>query len=453
MRTNPEATHRMITFAQVVDRSSIEESSTGKAIAPTRRRLALVAVAVGFGLVPGLNAIAIADQREPLNRLGRIAGRGYSDGYHACKTTGIRVLADLPPTSYSHRGDVLKSFLASGKTQQATGFATYYDQFDHACDAQVALDSQDMHGHVLVEPHMMPEPHYMPEPQYMPEPAMASPAQRSPVPSMTPNAIRLPSTMHPSPTLDPIAEAKRELEERERELNEQRQMLAEQERYRQFQVFEKLRQRDEANALGSVDLGAALSGESSPIEDPYSAKESSKVDVPRIAPKKDSKTLPNSEESSPIENAQEDESDLLSPTSTDLRDAGLFKKSYPQVHTNPFPETHTPVEASPLAQSQLQRPTPTPSRFPSSVTGSPAKLPQVAMSTLLAPTNFPEAISSTDVFFTKAGDAISELELAEADEHSSTRIVQPAEAKQIAPAQEPEKRIASGDWLIIRQPK
>ena len=37
---------------------------------------------------------------SPLNRLGRVLGCGWGDGYHACSGSGCRPLANLPPKSY-----------------------------------------------------------------------------------------------------------------------------------------------------------------------------------------------------------------------------------------------------------------------------------------------------------------------------------------------------------------
>lgn len=64
---------------------------------------------------------------EPVQRLGRTWGVGWGDGYHACNDSGLRLLDDLPPRSYSvsqrHRH-------AHGVGMRHSTGATYYDHFD-----------------------------------------------------------------------------------------------------------------------------------------------------------------------------------------------------------------------------------------------------------------------------------------------------------------------------------
>ncbi|EMI53720.1 hypothetical protein RSSM_04861 [Rhodopirellula sallentina SM41] len=40
---------------------------------------------------------------ETIQRSGRLCGCGWGDGYHACHSSGVRPLADLPPRSYAAR--------------------------------------------------------------------------------------------------------------------------------------------------------------------------------------------------------------------------------------------------------------------------------------------------------------------------------------------------------------
>lgn len=62
---------------------------------------------------------------------GRVLGIGWSDGYHACKSSGRHCIADLPPKSY-----------AAYRRHQATscrktdGCATIYDHFDTSCGSR-----------------------------------------------------------------------------------------------------------------------------------------------------------------------------------------------------------------------------------------------------------------------------------------------------------------------------
>ncbi len=84
--------------------------------------------AVLMTAVIGSSGIAPAVSSEPLNRFGRMQGFGWSDGYHACSSSGVRICADLPPKSYA------------SKYGKRTG-GTFYDRFDaangrgcHACN-------------------------------------------------------------------------------------------------------------------------------------------------------------------------------------------------------------------------------------------------------------------------------------------------------------------------------
>lgn len=77
----------------------------------------------------GTTSIASAQFLEPVQRAGRICGVGWGDGYHACRHSGLRLLADLPPRSYASRyGDRHhpKQWLVHHPG------ATFYDRFDAA---------------------------------------------------------------------------------------------------------------------------------------------------------------------------------------------------------------------------------------------------------------------------------------------------------------------------------
>ncbi|MFK8110768.1 MAG: hypothetical protein AB8B91_01120 [Rubripirellula sp.] len=59
---------------------------------------------------------------RPVERLGRVHGFGWGDGYHTCKPSGIRLIADLPPRSQTQSVAPKR-----GKT--------FYDRFDaQNCD-------------------------------------------------------------------------------------------------------------------------------------------------------------------------------------------------------------------------------------------------------------------------------------------------------------------------------
>ena len=75
---------------------------------------------------------------EPIQRLGRNCGFGWGDGYHACKSSGCRPGADLPPRSYSKQfsGGCLPGSLCASKS--------FYDQFD--AGANLARRGCDHYG-------------------------------------------------------------------------------------------------------------------------------------------------------------------------------------------------------------------------------------------------------------------------------------------------------------------
>jgi hypothetical protein len=62
--------------------------------------------------------LAPAELPQPLQRLGRVHGVGWGDGYHVCERSGIRLMADLPPHSHA------------GHTTARRPIATFYDHFD-----------------------------------------------------------------------------------------------------------------------------------------------------------------------------------------------------------------------------------------------------------------------------------------------------------------------------------
>lgn len=71
--------------------------------ASRQRRLIFVALAaVGIGNV-SVPINMSAGFPEAIERSGRFCGRGYGDGYHACHSSGMRPLANLPPRTYPSR--------------------------------------------------------------------------------------------------------------------------------------------------------------------------------------------------------------------------------------------------------------------------------------------------------------------------------------------------------------
>lgn len=71
------------------------------------------------------------DAADPFNQAGRLFGICWSDGYHACASSGIRPGADFPPASYSEsQGCAPMPVVQSYSHQFHTGGATFYDRFD-----------------------------------------------------------------------------------------------------------------------------------------------------------------------------------------------------------------------------------------------------------------------------------------------------------------------------------
>jgi hypothetical protein len=414
----------MQTNQRTLDNEVVRASATKQVANATMRRRAyrryvFVLASLGLGVISGWKTFVVAEHPEPINRLGRILGQGYSDGYHACQSTGTRLLADLPAKSYTHRGAATPSPSAKRFHQRADSFATYYDHFDGACDAPL----------VQHQPPRLPQvmPETVPHETVIPESMTAAPiidgsvaTQPQPSMTMTPNRLNLPSGLNYGATFDPAAEAQRELEERARELEEQRKMLAEQERYRQFQVFEKLRQN---NFESDID-DSEPADDSEPIEPAD--------DLESIEPADDSEPANEStpiEASKPSEIDSEKKEDSLAPSSSDLQDLSSF--GGPRLHRNPYaapsspsstavlPELQVPMDQSPHAQSSTTQ----------SGNGT---------TTAVADPVQPQPMSGEQTQ-TRTGQSPSTL--------------QPAKEDSIEPSEEPEKRIASREWLIIRQPK
>lgn len=83
--------------------SRIEKAETPPTVNPlrvSRRRRAFSAVLM-FALIP--TTVSVGGFPEAIERGGRFCGRGYGDGYHACYSSGMRPLANLPPRTFAAR--------------------------------------------------------------------------------------------------------------------------------------------------------------------------------------------------------------------------------------------------------------------------------------------------------------------------------------------------------------
>ncbi len=90
-----------------------------------------------FMLAGGIPAsLGFAQIPNPLQRAGRLYGVCWSDGYHACKSSGIHPLADLPP---AQRTAITVSDHFPVKSAHTAG-RTFYDRFDainrSSCDSE-----------------------------------------------------------------------------------------------------------------------------------------------------------------------------------------------------------------------------------------------------------------------------------------------------------------------------
>lgn len=102
-----------------------------------------------FGtLLVGLTVNRVsAELPQPVERLGRLYGVGWGDGYQACKSSGCCVLRDLPPVSNRIRLIPPRPPVAPAPR----GVITYYDRFDAAdsCAANVSCDAAEADAPVV----------------------------------------------------------------------------------------------------------------------------------------------------------------------------------------------------------------------------------------------------------------------------------------------------------------
>ncbi len=66
----------------------------------SKRSSMVAAISVSVMLLGG--GYAVAETPSKLQQLGRLIGAGWGDGYHACKCSGNRPCADLPPRPYCY---------------------------------------------------------------------------------------------------------------------------------------------------------------------------------------------------------------------------------------------------------------------------------------------------------------------------------------------------------------
>ena len=85
---------------------------------PTRSMTQVRCSFIAVTMMLSCTSMAMAQMPRPIQRLGRLHGVGWGDGYHACQSSGVRPLADLPARSQVRaKGGPLM---------------TFYDQFDAA---------------------------------------------------------------------------------------------------------------------------------------------------------------------------------------------------------------------------------------------------------------------------------------------------------------------------------
>ncbi len=72
---------------------------------------------------------------EPVQRLGRLLGVGWGDGYHSCADSGFRPGANMPPRSYHKQFNHQPSCGGFGLNGTVDGH-TFYDHFDSASRCQ-----------------------------------------------------------------------------------------------------------------------------------------------------------------------------------------------------------------------------------------------------------------------------------------------------------------------------
>lgn len=109
----------------------------------SRRRRALSAIVL-FAMIP--TTVSVGGFPEAIERGGRFCGRGYGDGYHACYSSGMRPLANLPPRSFAARVGTMDEKIQGCETcrprplpgVEPIGYRkpeTFYHRFDRYAEA------------------------------------------------------------------------------------------------------------------------------------------------------------------------------------------------------------------------------------------------------------------------------------------------------------------------------
>lgn len=139
---------------------------------------------------------AAADVRERFERLERLHGFGWGDGYHSCYDAGPRLFADLPPRPYAS-GARQPSHHGCSNCFPAPAPATFYDRFDAGLPA--------------AEPSVLPPERTVTRPRAVPENAQPQdvlpPAESLQTPPPAPETSRIPPLSrrrepHPASRLD-----------------------------------------------------------------------------------------------------------------------------------------------------------------------------------------------------------------------------------------------------------
>lgn len=144
---------------------------------------------------------ALAQIPRPIERLGRLHGVGWGDGYHACKSSGICLTNDLPPKSATKLSGNLRG-------------NTFYDHFDRGhcdgCDSTYAVSGRSvMDGPMMIQP---PVSQSYPSMQgRVPETRQPTPATepKQPTPAAKPKKAKQPKPADipaPTPELPETAE-------------------------------------------------------------------------------------------------------------------------------------------------------------------------------------------------------------------------------------------------------
>ncbi|KLU02593.1 hypothetical protein RISK_005659 [Rhodopirellula islandica] len=138
---------------------SAHEATAARPTAPAARRVNrllrrrwISAVALGGIMLsagPGLTGTSSAGFPEMVERVGRFCGASWGDGYHACHSSGMRPMANLPPRSYPARTGNLGDKVMGCKTCQSPSC-------QGTCQANSLQSSELRDGFSRLRPTMLP---------------------------------------------------------------------------------------------------------------------------------------------------------------------------------------------------------------------------------------------------------------------------------------------------------